>query len=114
MLHLGRFTAGAGIIPVAAAAQCVLLLFRLQVRQPACLRANHPVLLHSHPMPSMLVSPRCPQFFSRVFRATRFAAVDDIQAVLHDVRGALSTVFVSHQFGINCVCLSNSPQPPCR
>ncbi|KAL6778251.1 TRP11A [Auxenochlorella protothecoides x Auxenochlorella symbiontica] len=54
-LHLGRVTLKAGWLSVAAALQCILLLFRLQ-------------------------------YFSRVFKSTRFSFVDDLKEVMHDVK----------------------------
>ena len=53
--HLGRIHVSSGWLSIAAATQCIFLLFRLQ-------------------------------YFSRVFNPTKFAFLDDIKAVLHDVR----------------------------
>lgn len=55
VVHLGRLELKAGWLSIAAAVQCILLLFRLQ-------------------------------YFSRVFKSTRFSFVDDIKEVLHDVK----------------------------
>lgn len=59
-LHLGRIRLAAGWLSVAAALQCILLLFRLQ-------------------------------YFSRVFKSTRFAFLDDIK----EARGARHSAALS-------------------
>jgi hypothetical protein len=82
-LYLGRLPAAALVIPVAAAAQSVLLLLRLQ-------------------------------FYTRLFPATRFAFVDDLREVLHDVSAVVPCCDHAVAACRRGSCLVLPPTPCCR
>lgn len=102
--HLGRLPGAEQVIPVVAALQCVLLLFRLQVRHVVlCTDPSCAALLPLGGAAALAQDMSCMrhciniasqyallQFFSRVFPATRFAFLEDISQVMHDVSGPVA------------------------
>ena len=42
---------------------------------------------HTHPVPPAILLPWCRlQYFSRVFRATKFSFLDSLKEVIHDIK----------------------------
>lgn len=122
--HLGRLLGMEQVVPVAAAVQCVLLLFRLQAcwavvqgrrRAPEQVPRQRFAKQHS----VLPASPACslgPQFFSRVFPATKFAFVEDIAQVLHDVSAVAARLCSARIARHACPCGAWHRQPwalPC-